>query len=678
MSKIPKILEDLYLKNLKFFEKQNPQIHKVLTNTTPDHSKIVISEDGKIDLIYNERSIYGGDAIRYVEEEVETFRKHYDEEKRATSLGAVLPGMYTSPRFFHSHINKTITELYEVAETVYPNALHTGGRHDFLIVMGIGLGLHISELLDRLDIQNLLIIETDYELLALSCFFTDWEEIYEKQSPKLKKSITLTLTNNTIFENEKGALWNQLIKTCPHYPFNTVTYNHGRHNKYGEMIRNITNDVRMFMSLWGFYDDEKNQLNHVLHNLENKIRLIPNKSEFQWTKPIIVCGSGPSLDSRIHQLREIREKCILISAGTSLPPLLKYDLIPDFHVELESDYSVLTSLKKIIDKPELKKINLICSIQATPFITTLFKNSFAFVKDSMGIGDILETNPDNKILEATPTCVNSALSFALHYSAKEIILFGTDFGFYSEDEHHSTHTIYNTTNLNDTDDIKLDKAIKESMSNNFIKPGYKGDCLTTDMYFTTKRRIDMLINRYRNKYKFVIINTSDGLIVDNTIHIEADDKIKINCTNENNISKFKECSRPTDSKYIKDIKSGLYGKLSKLCNVLILNLKELETDTYSLSALCWSISSYLNNGFEKENGAIVYFIRGTLWHYMTTGYTLAYACEPKNQSKVIDTWRNRFIDFLYKLPKDLLSEIDKDRKVNNIKNDEDLKRTITE
>ena len=61
MSKIPKILEDMYLKNLAFFKDQNPQIHNVISNTTPDHSKIIINDEGAIDLNYNGRRIYCGD-----------------------------------------------------------------------------------------------------------------------------------------------------------------------------------------------------------------------------------------------------------------------------------------------------------------------------------------------------------------------------------------------------------------------------------------------------------------------------------------------------------------------------------------------------------------------------------------------------------------------------------------
>jgi hypothetical protein len=674
MSQIPKILQDMYLKNLKFFEKQNPQIYNVISKTTPDHSKIIISDEGTIDLTYKGKNIYAGDAIKYVEAEVQEFKSNFSEVKRATGIGAVAPGTYSGPRFFHKHINKTVNDLYKEADTVYTNALHTNGRYDFLIITGIGLGLHITELLENTDIQNLLILETDFELLALSCFFTDWKQIYEKQSPKKNKSITLTLTNKQNIENEQSSLWNELIRKCPQYPFNTVIYNHGKHDRYGEIIQNISNDVKMFMSLWGFYDDEKNQLNHVMHNINQGVSLIPDKEDFNWEKPVIICGSGPSLDSRMEQLKEIRDNCTLISAGTSLAALLKYNITPDFHVELESDYGVYPALLSLLDKPELKEITLLCAIQCSPYITNVFKNCFVFVKDSMSMGDILDKQR-NKILEATPTCVNSAISFALHYKAKKIFLFGTDFGFYDLNNHHSQHSIYNNDDNSDHEELINGnlKRIKE----NFIKPGYLGDCYTTSTYFTVKRRIDMLIIQYSSIYKFEIFNLSDGLVVERTTRVEKEAKIKIDVHHtRSQVDIFKEKSRKIDFSKNQEILDTLHPVIKNLCDTLILNIKEIECDTFSLSAKLWAISNYLGTTFEKENGVMVYFIRGTMWHYMTAGYTISYAVPLDKQSKIIEIWKDRFIDFLENLPKDLLKEIKKER--GNIKDDPMLTKTIRE
>ena len=673
MNNIPKILQDLYLKNLAFFKIQNPSIYTILTNTKPDHSKIIITESGEVDLNYKGKPIYGGDAIKYAEAEVEEFKTIYKSGKRKSSMAAVCPGLYSAPRFFHRHIDQTIRQLYIKAERVELNAIYHNNRHDFLIITGIGLGLHISEIIDKMDVQNILILETDFELLALSCFFTDWESIYEKQSPKKKKSISLLLLNGKDFETEKGTLWNELIKRAPHFPHSAISYNHGRHDKYGEMLKKLSSDITMFTSLWGYYDDEVNQLNHTMHNINNDIKLIPKRNDFKWEKPIIICGSGPSLDSRIEQLKSIRNKCILVSAGSSLHALIKYDLTPDYHVELESDYGVYQVLETI-DEKILKKITLICALQCSPHITTMFKNCYAFIKDSMSIGSLIE-KPEDKLIEPTPTCVNAALSFAFQYQAKEILLFGTDFGFYSESEHHSKNSMYENSDISNDKIEEMKEITKKMMKVNIKKPGYKGECLTTETYFTTKRRIEMSIYFNMIRYSFKLYNFSDGLIIDKAQHIKQDHNIKI----DHNIKSkniFKEKSRKTGKHLNNLIEVNLYTIIKNLCDIMIEHTKKTGCDIESFSYLCWSISHHINTDFYKKHDTLVFFIRGTVWHYMLAGYSIVYSAEYEKQTEMIKIWKERFIDFLSELPKDLKNTIEKDRSSKD--NDIQLRRTIRE
>jgi hypothetical protein len=675
MSRIPRILQDLYLKNIQFFKTQNPTIHNVISNLKPDHSKIIINEHGDIDLKYEGKNIYGGNAIKYAQDEVAEFNRMYEPKKRSTSSSAVYPNLYDGPRFFHKHLNETIIDLYKTAGDIYPNALHTNNRHDFVVVMGAGLGLHISELLDQTNIQNILILETDFELLALSCFFTDWEEIYKKQNTKNNKSISLVLVNKTEQVNEQGGLWNELIKRVPHFPFNTVYYNHGRHGKYGDIIRNIASDTKMFMSLWGFHDDETNQLNHTLHNINQELKLIPARDKFSWNKPIIICGSGPSLDSRMQQLKSIREDCILISAGTSLSILISNQLKPDFHIEIESGYGVYHALNAANKTEDMKEITLICALQCSPLITTLFKNSYGFVKDSMSIGDIIESH-DNKLIDPTPTCVNAALSIAFHYRAPEIYLFGTDFGFYNRSNHHSKNSLYHQVNKETRDIIK---ANEKYMDNNFAKPGYKGECLTTDLYFTTKRRVEVSIRYFKCIYDVKVFNLSDGLIIDQTEYMGPRDKLAGDfglADVSSIIKKFHTETRFLDKKLKGKLITDAHAPIEELCALLILNLKKMNPDLESLSSLSWSISNYISNSFKNKNGTLTFFIRGSIWHYLSSGYTISYACEPRKQVEVIDLWRKRFIDFLDKLPVDLMEVIKKER--TSISKDPQLTTVLTE
>jgi hypothetical protein len=655
-SNIPEILQALFLKNLAYFKKSNPNIYNLVSNIKLDHTSIETNNEGQIELIYRGRKIYGGDAIQYTEDEVVKFSHTYQGGEARRIINIPYPGLYSIPRFFQRHLNTTIQDLYNISTNIHPEILYHDNKYDFLVMTGVGLGLQISEILDRVQVNNLLIFESDYELLTISMFFTDWESLYEKQSPKLGKSLTLISVSTENEDVEYGSLWNELIVRCPHFPFNTVFYNHGGHNKYGKFIRKIKEDQTMYMSLWGNYDDEVNQLNHIMHNIKNiHSKWIPNKQEYTWEKPVIVCGSGPSLDSRIKQLKSIANDCIVISAGTALSALLNHNIIPDFHVELESDYNVYNALKGIGKDEVLKNISLICAIQCSPYIHSLFNTTYSFVKDSLSCGDLLAKKED-KIIDATPTCVNAALSLALHYKAKDIYLFGTDFGFYDVKNHHSTKSIYNE-NENELDSIK--EFTDSSMNNNFTKSGYLGDCLTTSVYFTTKRRVEMALKSHKQSYKFNIFNCADGLIVDETQHIKNGDTITIN-KNNSNIA-FVNYSKSIDSDLNIKIKETMNSTIGNLCTLLIKNIEKMEPNMTSTSTTLWSISNYISAQFTKENGAMSYFIRGTLWHYMLSIYAIGYATPTIDQEKVISHWKKRFIDFLTELPDNLKSVTDKER-----------------
>ncbi|MFY0642732.1 MAG: motility associated factor glycosyltransferase family protein [Bermanella sp.] len=673
MSDIPDILQELFNKNLAYFKDKNPSIYNVISNTKPDHSKIIINKDGTFDLNYNNKCIYNGDAIQYVENEVKEFNQINKQGVRQLNVSIPRPGLYTAPRFFQRHLDKTITNMYQAKGTINQNILVHDGKYDFLVVMGVGLGLHISEILDRLDVQNLLILETDHELLTLSCFFTDWKEIYKKQDPKNNKSLTLVAVKSEDTDIEHGSLWNELIKRAPHFPYNTVFYNHGRHGKYGKIIKKIKHDQKMFMSLWGFYDDETAQINNIIYNISKKLqknsRFIPTRNNFKWTCPVIICGSGPSLDERMNQLKKIRNRCILISAGTSLLPLTKNGIIPDLHVELESDYSVLHSLQSIEDSNILKKIPLVTGIQSTPIITTMFKDVYFFVKDSSAAGGLIEKEED-KLKDATPTCVNAAISLALQFKSDNVYLFGTDFGFYDENKNHSKDSLYNL-------DIENTEAFKEgnksNIENAFISDGYLGDCYTTDMYFTTKRRVEFSIKLNKHLHNFNIYNCSDGLIIDNSIHINKKTEINIKDYDRKiNHDEFKIKSRHINIDIEKNISKPIQESINEISRVLKLNLQEMNENTDDLSAMCWKIANYISTTYKDKYGSLYYIIRGSIWHYMLAGYTISYGQDLKHREEAIKIWKNGFIDFLTELPNNMKNIINRERNLNDIS----LKSTI--
>ena len=244
-------------------------------------------------------------------------------------------------------------------------------------------------------------------------------------------------------------------------------------------------------------------------------------------------------------------------------------------------------------------------------------------------------------------------------------MFGTDFGFYDVKKHHSVESIYNQK---DEGSKRIRETSKKDMVQNFKKPGYLGDCLTTDIYYTTKRRIEMSLKYNKTQYKFKTYNCSDGLIVEETDHIEKSAVININKSNSK--SEFYKKCRNKDKNLNSTIKEKLNKTTVELSNILIRNLKIMPNNIEGISSTTWSISNYISSTFTQENGTLSFFIRGTIWHYMLAGYSISYATPENDREKVIIFWKNRFVDFLEKLPIDLNQTLNKKR--SDIKDDESL------
>ena len=68
------------------------------------------------------------------------------------------------------------------------------------------------------------------------------------------------------------------------------------------------------------------------------IKALKKQTEFenkQPEQPVFVVGNGPSLDSSLAFLKKNSDDIIIISCGTAIRALLKNNIKPDLHIEME-------------------------------------------------------------------------------------------------------------------------------------------------------------------------------------------------------------------------------------------------------------------------------------------------------------------------------------------------------
>src|SRR5690606_19112130 len=116
---------------------------------------------------------------------------------------------------------------------------------------------------------------------------------------------------------------------------------------YTKVANRLNDEIEPYINVWGYYDDEVNALNHLVHNIEQKIPVIKKDDLSGLSKPTIVCGNGPSLDTYLPLIKQHRDKLHVIAAGSAAHSLLKNDIYPDFMVTLESDYATYAVFKNL-------------------------------------------------------------------------------------------------------------------------------------------------------------------------------------------------------------------------------------------------------------------------------------------------------------------------------------------
>ena len=632
------------VKNLEFFRISYPGIFSFFCNYSMRHSQLdVLSENGEIDLIINEQHLYAGKGTIYAKREVATFLSAYDYGSKIKSIGPLAKDAYFHRRLFATSVSK-IYNAYYSQERQY-DGYQLDNYFPLLVFMGVGIGRHI-EILDSIrDIHHIVIFETDMDRFAASLFVVDWERIAKKRLDNSLSSIKFVLLDNPDEnQNLTPYLWNQLLEFCPIFPLTTMFYNHLGNPVFDDVIQNINTDLYVHLFSFGNFDDELNQHNNALHNFRNKVPLL-TVPEQEPSLPVCVVGSGPSLDSRIQDLKMLAKESVVVSCGTAIRALHSHGVIPDIHVELESDYQSYR-LQALLDDPDyFNEISLIGAGQLNPLMFALFRDARVYFKDDGVLADWFGSKACC-IPDAAPTCTNAALAMCFYMKFPEVFLFGLDFGFPNAREHHAKGTIYYATDKpGDLDNRYEEKVLIEV-------PGAAGGSIsTTDFLYTSKRRIDDLLSKNNHARVF---NCSDGAALENTRWLSGDE-IAAHTTQSSEASKavFLNCWFGSDTSILPDsevtnVVSHIRDQINNFVTLVSKRVKRINSKSEFVH-FCSFASAEMVKLKSSEKG-LYYFLRGSIWHFILAGYSHLFTIQASEQQTYLRIWRDNFLFFLTYLP----------------------------
>jgi hypothetical protein len=400
-------------------------------------------------------------------------------------------------------INKTYAEMRN-SVSAFPKATEFGPFGGFLIIFGLGLGLHVERLAQAIRFKTLIIIEPHDEIILHSCHTVDWAGLLRRLEQNGQRAHFIR--GDQIFEKltclVRGNDYPLLSGSTLFFHVETPDFAAIR----ARILSPTSTDWTM---ITGWVED---QLLLLRNNAANFARpgfhLLKSRAVTPRSLPAFVVGAGPSLDFDIEEIRARRDQVVLISASSSLKVLLEHGLTPDIHCELENSEVLGDVDQGLAAKYDLSQVTLFASPTLSPRIAPCFKRAVYFFRSQLsstglyGHDAISSRNGD-------PTSGNAAIYCALSLGFRQIYLFGLDFGARDPDHHHSRHSVYYTYE----DESEL--ATYRPYDFNVMVPANFGGQVSTGWVLDWART--EAANAIRNGGNARVFNCSDGALIPGTV-----------------------------------------------------------------------------------------------------------------------------------------------------------------
>jgi hypothetical protein len=434
----------LFDRNMAAFASVFPGLAHILRQIGTPVSKIVgTRETGDLNLDLGHTLLYGEDAESFAKAQIE-------EHDRAPIRFYLDPPTHTRGDVSHLQDELSI-RLWEHCSTHALRARPKEASEEggYLIVYGIGLGLHLETLFEKTDVIAFAVIEEHPEFLLQSFHLLDWGAIFLRMRDRHQEIRFFIESDPEILADK--VHW-YLREPAFGLLDGSFIFRHYSSMALDRAYQLFKEKLPLLPISNGFYEDEYVMLRNGTANLlKYDFDLLEERPRTEKNMPAFIVGSGPSLDAVIPLIREWQDRAVIFSGGTALKPLLEHGIRPDFHCELENTKPPADHLVGLHERfGDFAGITLIASTTVDPRLGALFEHRIFFFRDSVSTTPLW--CPDRKGLFGTaPTCTNTALRMAQLFNLQEIYLFGVDLGTRDSTAHHSKDAIYNSDDqwLND-------------------------------------------------------------------------------------------------------------------------------------------------------------------------------------------------------------------------------------
>lgn len=493
----PKTQEErdaLRARNLEAFKRHSVDTANRLLAHKPA-TKLVFDEDGQPDVEFQGQKFYDGQYHNYVKEQIQAYKKN------PYRIGLSIP----QPTDLDIYGGTFLTEILKRA-TLEADAKFSKNisslKTFFAVILGIGLGGHLSEIVESSDCTIMYIIDPNIENLHHSLELFDWEELMDSRADK-GGQVLFMIGNNSVahFNNIRAHVrWNNTPGMD-----GMLIYKHYINPMFTEIIKEFEKNTHLFLAGLGFFNDECKMLENTHKNLSGgKAHIYTQQDNPLISYPCFVVGCGPSLDADLEHIKRLADKAIIISSGSALGPLLNAGITPDFQLEVENE-GILPVMRHVAKHHDISEICLVTSTTVEPEIVDYFKRIIYHFRPALSPYGIFSDNIKNTIPYHDPSVVNSSLGFAQDLGFREFYFFGCDMGTKDANLHHAQHSYH----------FAEDAVLPDNDFSIPVPANFGGTTYTSSGLYWVKSNLEMAMSQKGSGRSYH--NCSDGAYLEKAI-----------------------------------------------------------------------------------------------------------------------------------------------------------------
>ncbi len=519
-----------YQNNLLFFQKKYPEIYKKISIISDAIENGSYSQNYSLEYKDNAFNILEKQTNQYLYNDISSTEhaKKVANEINFTKDKGVIETFYNynfseEVIKYTSQKDPTISKYILTAPIIHFSCnlidkKTTLMKHIYkFIFLGVGLGVHITEVHKKINASMYMIIEDNLEIFRLSLFVTKYSEIGEKSEfyfsimdnkDNLKKNFDFFYHNSFIRNNYlKYSLF------YPHY-------------------KNKISDIQTFIitqSNITYPQDKLLRKNaNVLSSIQEQYKFFNVQKHYEQTpfsnSPVILIAAGPSLNTEIEWLKTNAPHAIIIALFMTLPILERHGIKVDIIIHLDENMEIIDkNIERLKNKDILKDsfYFLAPSIKCSHFLQIAKKENIYLFEDRTRYRI-------NKGFLESFSVGEIAYVLSLIFDTKSIYLLGLDLAL--DNKTKQTHAVGHNNVKEDNQQTKKKKiqniqeqdSVSLSGTELFIKGNLRETVSTTPLFDISRRTLDTFTQIYKNSTQKVY-NLNDGAYFVGTIPTHAKD-----------------------------------------------------------------------------------------------------------------------------------------------------------